>query len=345
MNLNKQNLSEQWPSNTKEERKAIVFEYYKEFQKKYPNFLLMSENYCMPEPKKPPILANVDISKKQMASVAINELQKSVLCGTCFSDSSISIQPKYSNARVNNRHCTRQYVWFFWKWMVCLKDFTNGINSVNFQNPDGYQKKAKQTPSEMSGPLKLGKLKIASLVSPQLTELNAALSSGYAEERKPRKKIARNWLNHMTDYFLMTIWLDDGGLHSRNSSGCISWNSVLVEDQKIFVNYLKKVWNINARTAKLDKKMANGQYMYRIVFVDQENLLKFLRIVAPIIPIREMLYKIQFVPVNNTDLLQRWASEVTELVLPEFRDEMRDFYSKVLSNYPNYPNSEEDIVQ
>lgn len=340
---NKQNLSEQLQSNNKEEKKTIALEYYKEFKKKYPNFF---QNYCIPEAKKPAKLANVNISKKKMANVSINEPQKSVLCGTCLSDSSLSIQPRYGNARIHNRHCTRQNEWFFWKWMVCLKEFTNGTKSLVFQYPDGYQKKAKQTFNEIQGSLKLGKLKIASKASPQLTELNTVLSGGPpggTEEKNPRKKILRNWLNHMTDYFFMTIWLDDGGLHSNNSSGAINWNSIAENDQKIFVDYLKTVWNINARTVKLNKKMANGQNMYRIVFVDQENLLKFLRIVAPIIPVREMLYKIQFVPVNNTDLLKRWASEVTELVLPEFRDEMKDFYDKTLSKVGKL--AEEDIVQ
>ena len=52
-----------------------------------------------------------------------------------------------------------------------------------------------------------------------------------------------------------------------------------------------------------------------------------------------------FVPINNTDLLQRWASEVSELVLPEFRQYVKDEYQNIIDNYQNYKTPEEDIVQ
>jgi hypothetical protein len=79
--------------------------------------------------------------------------------------------------------------------------------------------------------------------------------------------------------------------------------------------------------------MSNGEQRYRIYIKDQESLLKLLRIIAPIIPVEEMLYKVMFVPKNNFGLLQRWASEVTELVIPEFRNYVSEEYSKIIADY------------
>jgi len=43
-----------------------------------------------------------------------------------------------------------------------------------------------------------------------------------------------------------------------------------------------------------------------------------------------MLYKVMFVPFNNKGLLQRWASELVELVQPEFRDYVKNHYETLL---------------
>ncbi len=75
--------------------------------------------------------------------------------------------------------------------------------------------------------------------------------------------------------------------------------------------------------------MKNGQVSYRITIDNMESLLKLLRLIAPLIPVREMLYKIYFVPENNPSLLQRWKTEVLELVRPEFVDDVKEFYDKL----------------
>jgi hypothetical protein len=142
----------------------------------------------------------------------------------------------------------------------------------------------------------------------------------------------------------MTVWLDDGSLFNHRQ-GRICLDSSPLDQQQVLVNYLKSVWGIEAYCMDTKKKTNNGQDRYRICIKDQESLLKLLRIVAPIIPVKEMLYKIMFVPINNTDLLQRWASEVSELVLPEFRQYVKDEYQNIIDNYQNYKTPEEDIVQ
>jgi hypothetical protein len=303
-------------------------ELFQEFQANNPLYL---KGYAFPAPKEAPNLKNVDISKKKMAKINMNNMQKSVLCGTITADSSIAINVGYKNARVQNRHSTRQAAWFFWKWMVCLSDFHKGLSSITLQNSDGFQSdsnlKAISETIKPEGSILnasafnyLGKLKVMTGASTRLTELHDILCENGI------KKIERKWLNHMTDYFLMTLWLDDGSL-AGGYQGYICLDSTPKDQQEILVDYLEKVWGIKSYTFKNgEARMGTGQYKYRIKLKDQYEVLKYLRIIGPIIPVKEMLYKILFVPINNTDLLQRWASEVTELVLPEFRDYVRDFY-------------------
>jgi hypothetical protein len=321
------NTIKEWSLGERQEIQKIL---YGKFKEKYPQYL---RGYKMPTPMAPLKCRNVDLSDKQMAKVSIPELQKSVLCGTVLSDGSLRIQPRYKNARIQNRHSSRQCEWFFWKWTVCLKDYITGVEAIQFQNPDGFQKDLIQRPGEY-----LGKLKVATRALPQLTELHSVVC------KNNREKIERSWLNHMTDYFLMTVWLDDGSLFNYRQ-GRICLDSSPLDQQQVFVNYLKSVWGIEAYCMDTKLKMRNGQDRYRICIKDQESLLKLLRIVAPIIPVKEMLYKIMFVPINNTDLLQRWASEVSELVLPEFRQYVKDEYQNIIINYQNYKTPEEDIVQ
>jgi len=287
-------------------------------------------SYQMPPPRKAPSLKDVDLSNKQMAKISLDDLQKSVLCGTCLSDASIRIQKHYKNARVQCRHSSRQSSWFFWKWTVCLKQFIN-VESIQFQDCDGYQKASPLQENEVL----LGKLKIHTKALPVLTQVHSIICTNN------REKIERVWLNHMTDYFLMTVWLDDGSLIGYRQ-GVICLDSSPLDQQKVFVDYLKAVWGIESYCMNTNTKMKNGEIRYRIVIKDQDNLIKMLRIVAPLIPVKEMLYKILFVPVNNSDLLQRWASEVSQLVLPEFQDFVKEEYRVIISLYEKL--SEDDIV-
>jgi hypothetical protein len=321
---------------TKEERALLKIKYFEKFKAQYPYFFSNGAAVRPSEKtlKAPPSLALVDLSKKEMAKVPIDDLQKSVLCGTIIADSSLAINKGYANARIQNRHSTRQAAWFFWKWMVCLGDFNRGISSVTLQDADGKQKKSPLLPGEKH----LGKLKISTAATPTLTALHSVI----CKSGNGKKTIERRWLNHMTNYFLMTVWLDDGSLmHRRQGArsspptieGVICLDETPLVQQKTFVDYLRAVWGIEAYIQQKEIRMANGEYAYIIHIKDMQSLLKLLRIVAPIVPVKEMLYKILFVPLNNTDLLQRWASEVTELVLPEFRDYVREYYDRELSTH------------
>lgn len=300
-----------------EVRKRMILEIYQTWKKNYSWMLI---DYKMPKPRKP---LTIDLSQKQMDQVPIPDLEKSVMVGTILGDTSFGIQRNYRNPRMQNRHSTRQASWFFWKWFICLKDFNNGLSSVMYQYPDGYQRNAEALhPGEI-----IGKLKINSKATSTLHKLHNVICT------KNKKKIERSWLNHMNDYFLMTLWLDDGSLYNGRQ-GLFALDSYSLQEQKIFVNYLKTVWDIECYVYNTGQTLrANGLPRYRIRIKNQENLLKLLRIVARIIPVKEMLYKIVFIPENNIDLLQRWASEVAELVYPEYKDEIVKTYNKIIENY------------
>nr|ALO21703.1 putative LAGLIDADG homing endonuclease [Stephanosphaera pluvialis] len=284
-----------------------------------------------------------------MAKLPIDSLRKSVLCGTCLTDSSLRIAKNYANARIQCRHSSRQASWFFWKWAVCLKDYIKGDTSFVFNNADGYQAKSIEKEGEILSPFRgggvnpptrkgeipeapvpegtgasgIGKLSVATKALPALTALHSIFT------KNNKDYVSRSWLNHMNDYFLMVVWLDDGSL-SKSRQGYICLDSTPKNQQQVFVDYLKTVWEIEAYVVDTKLKMRNGEQRYRIAIKNQESLLRLLRIVAPIIPVKEMLYKIMFVPFNNSDLLQRWASEVSILVLPEFRSYIRDEYQAII---------------
>lgn len=325
------------PVYSAEERRDLVEVLYKQAKAVHPWW---EKDREFPKPIYPESLKGVDLSKKQMTQIEMTDIQKSVLCGTIFGDTSISINKGYKNARVQNRHSTRQASWFFWKWMLCLRHLNNGLSSITFQNPDGKQLKSVSVPKnevclkktefflEPTGEI-LGKLKISSKATPAITQLYNVI----CENRT--KKIERKWLNHMNNYFLMTLWLDDGSLfHKRQGVFCL--DLLKKEDQEILAQYLKTVWKINCYVKKQPEIMVTtGTNGYRTVIADQESLLNLLRVVAPAIPVKEMLYKVMFVPENNRDLLQRWASELETLVYPEFQEYIKNEYQKILLNYGN----------
>jgi hypothetical protein len=303
------------------ENKQIAVSFIDKAFALYPEW---NSNYNLPEPIKPEALANVDISKKKMAQVPLTDIEKAVLCGTILADTSFGIDTNFVNARFQSRHSTRQYTWFVWKFYVILKEFTNRSGIV-YTKPDGYQAASPLQPGEgMPSPVGawpyLGKLKIASKVHTTLTALHGIIC------KKNRKTIERSWLNHMNNYFLMTVWLDDGSI-TNGRQGVLSFNSTPVKEQDIFREYLLKVWGVETSLQDTGLVMQNGQKSYRITIDNQDSLLRLLRYVAPVVPVREMLYKVCFMSKVNPSLSQRWKTELKSLVRPEFVAEIDKIYA------------------
>ncbi len=301
-------------SNSNEKLKKIGKDFIDEAFMLYPNWI---NSIDLPKPMYPESLQNVDLSKKRMAQLPIDEIAKSVLCGTILSDTSFSMDRNFTNARFQARHSTRQFTWFTWKYFVILKEFTK-ISGLIFSYPSGYQTKSPLKPGESI----IGKLKIASKGHAKLTELHKIICVNN------RKTVQRSWLNHMNNYFLMTIWLDDGSL-TNGRQGVICLNSTPIEEQLIFRDYLLNVWGIKTSFQNKGEMMQNGQESVRISIADEDSLLRLIRLVAPVIPVREMLYKVCFVPQGDSSLLQRWKTELKGLVKPEFVDDIEKYYSAI----------------
>ena len=275
----------------------------------------------VPQAKKPATLARVRLAHKQVPNLPIQEPVLSILAGTITGDTSLSIPKGYANARFLVRQSTQQYSWFMWKYRHMLKEYTLPTGVI-FTKPDGYQLRAK---SKIQG-VPIGKLQIASTSHPDLTALYRIICPHGV------KKLSRSWLNHMTDYYLMTVWLDDGGLCTQEGrQGRISLDAFPLKEQNAFRQYLEVVWDIKTTHVNTDKFMKNGEPIYKIDIADLDNLMKLLRIIAPIVPVKEMLYKVCLMPADK-GLLQRWRSELLGLVNPQFVDYVNDYYDRKLSD-------------
>lgn len=284
--------------------KSFVKLIIKEFRENYPKLELKSLIATLPTS-----LQTVNLRRKEIVQIGLHPVVLSTLCGTTFGDSNLAVQTNYANARLSYRHSTRQTEWFLWKTLCVFKEFTSE-ESVQFQLPDGFQVDAAIADGEC-----LGKLKVSTSVDKKLTQLRDIIAPNN------KKTIQRSWLNHMNNYFLMTLWLDDGGLTgSLGRQGVISTGSMPLDQAEILSDYLRTVWGIDCEARELlPQKMKKGEFQTRIFLKDQENLLKLLKIIAPIIPVKSMLYKVCFFP-DDVSLQQRWASELKQLVRPEWHD-------------------------
>lgn len=289
-----------------------------EFEQNYPNLDVKKLTATFPAS-----LQNVNISEKQMAQVALNEVTKSVICGTVFGDGNIAIQTGYANARIQYRHSTRSTEWFMWKTLCAFAQFTSE-NTIQFQKPDGFQRK-----TEAIGGETLGKWTVSTLVNDKLTEVHNILrpSSGSSEKKTyGPKEIKRSWLNHMSDYFLMTLWLDDGSLVDARQ-GVLATYAIPEKEVRVLAGYIDTVWGVKcAVVAHPSRVTSMNTPAYQINIKDLDNLQKFLRIIAPIVPVKSMLYKVCLYP-EDVEILKRWTSELKTLVRPEFHGEINKYYA------------------
>ncbi len=283
-----------------------------EFRLNHPNLELQG---CL-KPTYPSSMQEVKLFHKEIPQIGFHPVVLSTLCGTVFGDSSLKVQKGYTNARLSYRHSSRQTDWFMWKTLCAFGEFTTE-EGIQFQLPDGYQAEASAIVGEC-----LGKWKISTRVDERLTSLQEKIAPNNV------KRIQRFWLNHMNNYFLMTLWLDAGGLTGNlGCQGMIATGEMPLDQVNILAEYLKTVWKINCYGGELDsQKMKKGHLVTRLYISDQENLQEFLRIIAPIIPVKSMLYKICFFP-NDVSLQQRWASELKSMIRPEWHDEIDKIYS------------------
>lgn len=293
-----------------------------EFQEKYTDDDLKIKESLL---QKPPGLPNsLNLSQSRITKLNLNPSILSILCGTLLGDASLSLQKGYINARFQYRHSTRQTEWFMWKTLGPLSCFIRP-NGIQFQIPDGYQKKSSPIGCEC-----LGKLKVSSITSTTLTSLHQIIC------KNNRICIERHWLNHMNPYFLMTLWLDDGSLINKRQ-GYFCLYSTPESELIILANYIKSVWHIDCTVQRVPSKKSS----FHIAINDQANLYRLMQIITPLIPVKTMLYKVCFYPTNQ-NLLERWTTEIKTLVRKEWHQEIDKQY---LYHSICLTDSVEDIVQ
>ena len=81
------------------------------------------------------------------------------------------------------------------------------------------------------------------------------------------------------------MYMDDGTVHHNCRDFCFECFSY--DEQKMFCNWLKEKFNLEARVIRYDKKKEKG-FRTRII---KKSVLKFKEIISPYM-IKEMQYKI-----------------------------------------------------
>lgn len=277
----------------------------KNFRDRYPN--LDINNLTAGNP---PDMSNVDLSNKRMAIAKqrLGEVTTAVLCGTLVGDAFIDRSSK--TPRIQMRHSTRQTDWFMWKTLCALGSLVFDT-SISLQLPDGFQRNSSRSPGEILGKWHVGTLRKDQEKQTAVLDIVAPGNAVVLE---------RSWLNHMNNYFLMTLWLDDGSLttYSREAEFCLYSNPK--EELEVLAKYLETVWDIRTIVRPVASRATRSNPTpFTLAIADLDNTEKLLRIIAPIIPVESMLYKVCFCPLDS-NRQQRWASEIKTLVRAEWHD-------------------------
>lgn len=215
---------------------------------------------------------------------------REIILGSLLGDGSITIHKPYKNARFSFRHSVSQKEYFFWK-VNQLKEIS-GRKMVWKQGKDGKDGWGGE------------KLRYQSRALESLTEIFNLVAKG------GKKRVQRKWLNQLTPVSLAVWWMDDGSLIANSRKGVFCTDDFPDEEVKILKKYLKVVWNIETRIGKTGKS-SDGRHRdyYRLYIRSTRELKKFLRIIIPHIPVKEMLPKILLL-YKDSKLQQRWISDV-----------------------------------
>ncbi|HEY4475550.1 MAG TPA: hypothetical protein VJB92_02395 [Candidatus Paceibacterota bacterium] len=220
----------------------------------------------------------------------LSNKNKEVILGSLLGDGSLKIHERYKNARFSFRHSVLQQEYFFWK-VDQLKEIS-GENCWWKQKADGYGGE---------------KLRYQSLALESLSELHKLT------HKNNHLVIKRKWLNQLTPLSLAIWWLDDGSLITNSRRGVLCTDPFSYEEQKLLARYLDVVWSVKVKIGKISRER-NGKHSeyYRLWIRSSEELQKFLRIILPHIKVASMLPKVMLL-YKNSDLQQRWISEVSHL--------------------------------
>jgi hypothetical protein len=231
--------------------------------------------------------------KQSKCVVSLSDRTTAIILGSLLGDGSLKIHSPYKNARFSFRHSVIQKEYFNWK-AEQLKEIASAEHCVFSQKPDGYSAK--------------NMLRFQSRALESLTELYQLT------HKKGGFKIRRKWLNLLTPLSLAIWWFDDGSVIANGRKGVLCTDGFTKDSVKILSRYLQVVWHVKTQIAAVRKKKdairPEGEY-WRIWFRSTSEFQKFLQIIVPYTPVKEMLYKIVLL-YKDPQLQQRWISELTK---------------------------------
>ena len=237
-----------------------------------------------------------NLSRKEIAQIALSDKCKSVLLGSLLGDGSLKKEKEYANLRFKMRHSEVQKDYFDWK--CCLLKEIATPKSVQIQKPDGYSPHRK--------------LLFQSGARPQLTKLWKKIGNN-----TNKMVIERHWLNHLTALSLAIWWFDDGSLTAKKRKGVFCTDNFSEKECKILAQYLKIVWEINGlvRPIKREDNPKNNytRELYYRIWLNNAELRKLLSIVLPYAETPFTVKKCLMVYVDP-DYQQRWISNMRELL-------------------------------
>jgi len=256
------------------------------------------------------------LSRKRFSQINLDSQVKMVLLGSLLGDGSINIQKNYANARFQMRHSVKQESWFNWK--VSILGCLGTDKAVHKQAPDGFQKNSKNPAGKLHKVLVF-----QTKEKPILSEIFKVVQKG------GKKYIKRSWLNHLDAEALMVWWLDDGSLVKNCKNGIFCTQGFSKTEVKILSQYLKKVWRINTT---LCFKSSVSKIKKPVLRLNTTNLVKFLRIIMPYVPVESMLYKLCIGYVDH-EHQQRWISEIKKAFKYKKRELKLSFEKKIEEIY------------
>lgn len=235
-------------------------------------------------------------------SPSLSVRAKEIILGSLLGDDSLKINHKYRNARFSFRHSIKNKSYFFWK-VKELKEISG--------------KKCWWLQED-------GKYRYQSLALDSLTEIYNFVC------KKGKFEVRRRWLNLLTPISLMIWWLDDGSLIKNSRQGVFCTDSFSLKEQKILARYLYKVWGIRVKIGKTKRKEGR----YRLFIHSTEMLMKFLRIILPHLPVKEMLPKVLLL-YRDSQLQERWISEVAQLTKFDLKT-IKDYLVQKRAKWKNF---------
>lgn len=241
-----------------------------------------------------------DLHRKRFSRISLSSSCKSIILGSILGDGSLKIYPKYKNARFWIRHSLIQKEYMYWK--INQLGEISSPGSMQLQDPTGYSQNKK--------------LLYQSKACEELSIIHELLYSDNHLE------IKRSWLNHLTPLSLAIWWLDDGSIIGNGKRGVLCTDPFSHYEHKLLKRYLEVAWGITAQIGTLNRITKGKQKQVYRLYLNNESLKCFLRLIMGYAPVESMIYKYCLL-YKDPKLQERWISEMVAK-FPEWEIQIRE---------------------